>query len=605
MKFVAFVLMTLALVLGPHARSAFGQQQPASPVSPFVAFDRACAACHERGNSDKAPDRGVLRNMTAQAVYKAITGGTTHAALTASDAAKRSLAEFVTGQRMDIASLADAKVMPNRCPANSPLPDPSSGPVWNGWATDFSNTRFQPAKDAGLTADQVSRLKLKWSFGLPGTMGVNSQPTVAGGRLFMQADTGYLYALDAKGGCVYWSFLADGAMRGAITIGPGRGGQVLYFGDSKANVYAVNASTGKSIWKVSVEDHPLSRVTGGLQLYEGRLYVPVASLEDPTGSREHYPCCTFRGSVVALDAATGRRIWKTYTIAAPPKPRAKKANGVQLWSGAGAGIWSSPTIDPMRRALYVGTGNGFTEPAPATTDAVMAFDMDTGKILWSMQGLKGDAFVEECGESNPNCPKKIGPDWDFGDSPILKTLPNGRRILVAGQKSGDVWGLDPDQKGAVVWKTTIADTTPTIAGQIVWGGAADDQHAYFGLNSGGVVALGLADGKRTWLNPLTPPAARAKYHGEDAAVSMIPGVVFSSGWDGMLRALATDSGRVLWSFDMAREFKTVNGVKANGGSMATAGPVIAGGMVFTGSGYVSNGVEDGMPGNVLLAFSAE
>jgi polyvinyl alcohol dehydrogenase (cytochrome) len=601
-KTVAFFTSVLALML-PHARSASGQQSP--PVSPFVAFDQACDACHERGNSDKAPDRGVLRTKTAEAIYRAITAGTTHATLKLDDSAKRSLAEFVSGRRMDIAKVADAKVMPNPCGTNQPLADPSTGPMWNGWAANLTNTRFQPANSAGLSAAQVPKLKLKWAFGLPGTNGVNSQPTIAGGRLFIQVDTGYVYALNAASGCVYWSFAADGAMRGAITIGPGSGGQVLYFGDSKANVYAVNASTGKSIWKVSVDDHPLSRVTGGLQLYESRLYVPVASLEDPTGSREHYPCCTFRGSVVALDAGTGRRIWKTYAIPDPPRPRQKKPNGVQLWSGAGAGIWSSPTIDAMRRALYVGTGNGFTEPAPPTTDAVMAFDLDTGKVLWSVQALKDDAFVEECGQANANCPKKIGPDWDFGDSPILKTLPGGRRILVAGQKSGDVWGYDPDQKGAVVWKTTVADTTPTIAGQIVWGGAADDEQAYFGLNSGGVVALRLADGKRTWLNPLTPPAPRAKYHGEDAAVSMIPGVVFSSGWDGMLRALATDSGRVLWSYDMVQEFKTVNGVKAKGGSMATAGPVIAGGMVFTGSGYVSNGVEDGMPGNALLAFSAE
>jgi polyvinyl alcohol dehydrogenase (cytochrome) len=605
MKFLTVVPVLMALALCAQPRSAYGQQAPAPPESPFVAFDRACGACHERGNSDKAPDRGVLRNMTAEAIYQAIGKGSAHASLMLTDQAKRSLAQFVSGRRMDIARIADASVMPNRCSANPPLADPSGGPMWNGWAANLANTRFQPAEGAGLSPTKVPRLKLKWSFGLPGANGVNSQPTIAGGRLFIAVDTGYLYALNAATGCVYWSYAADGAMRGAITIGPGSGGQALYFGDSKANVYAVSASTGKSIWKVSVDDHPLSRVTGGLQLYEGRLYVPVASLEDPSGSRDHYPCCTFRGSVVALDALTGRRIWKTYTIADPPRPRQKKPNGVQLWSGAGAGIWSAPTIDPSRRALYVGTGNGFTEPAPPTTDAVMAFDMDTGKVLWSVQALKGDAFVEECGQANLNCPTKIGPDWDFGDSPILRTLPTGRRILVAGQKSGDVWGYDPDQKGAVVWRATIADTTPTIAGQIVWGGAADDQQAYFGLNSGGVVALRLSDGKRMWLNPLTPPPARAKYHGEDAAVSMMPGVVFSSGWDGMLRALATDSGRVLWSFDMAQPYQTVNGVKAKGGSMATAGPVVAGGMVFTGSGYVSNGVEDGMPGNVLLAFSAE
>jgi polyvinyl alcohol dehydrogenase (cytochrome) len=309
--------------------------------------------------------------------------------------------------------------------------------------------------------------------------------------------------------------------------------------------------------------------------------------------------------VVALDAATGKQLWKSYTIAETPKPTRKNSNGVQLWGPAGAGVWSAPTIDLQRRAIYVGTGNGFTEPAAKTTDAIVAFSLDSGKLLWSVQDVKDDAFVEFCTPGNDNCPKNLGDDYDFGSPPILKTLPNGRRILVAGQKSGYVWGHDPDRKGAVVWSMRLADMKPGVAGQIVWGGTADDQNAYFGLNSGGVAAVQLADGKQKWLAPLKSPSGRDKYHGEDAALSAIAGVVFSGGWDGLLRALSAETGRVLWEFDMAQDYTTVNGVKAKGGSMATAGPVIAGGMVFAGSGYVSNGYENGMPGNVLLAFSAE
>jgi polyvinyl alcohol dehydrogenase (cytochrome) len=585
---------------------AFAQQQPPKPPpNIFVLVDQACSPCHERGSAGHGPDRSALRKMAPEALYKTLSTHKPAAGL--SDREKRSIASFLGGRPLNIAQTGDAKVMPNHCPGNPPIGDLSAAPVWNGWGVDIMNTRFQPAKGAALSPDQTRKLKLKWAFGLPGATAVNSQPTLAAGRVYIAVETGYVYALDAATGCVYWSFLAEAGMRSAITIAtlPGSTKHALYFGDTKANAYALDASNGELIWKVSVDDHPVARITGAPQLYQGRLYVPVASLEDPTGARPNYPCCTFRGSVVALDAGTGRQIWKTHTILPEPAPSRKTSKGVQLWTGAGAGVWSAPTIDVQRRAVYVGTGNGFTEPAPKTTDAIVAMDLDSGKTLWSVQDLGNDAFVEECTPGNENCPKTVGPDYDFGSSPMLKSLPNGRRILVAGQKSGDVWAHDPDHNGAVVWKTHLADAPPSIAGQIVWGGAVDDQNAYFGLNSGGVAALGLKDGTRKWFAPLTPPPDRTKYHGEDAALAAIPGVVFSGGWDGHLRALSAETGQILWDFDMAREFKTVNGIAAKGGSMSTAGPTIAGGMLFVGSGYISNGVENGMPGNVLLAFSPE
>ncbi len=489
------------------------------------------------------------------------------------------------------------------CSSNPPLGDLSAAPAWNGWGADLQNTRFQPAKDAGLTADHVPALKLKWAFGIPDAKSVIGQPTVAGGRVFISGDTGTIYSLDFATGCQHWSFKAEADIRNAATVAPvpGRPGRnSLYFGDLKGNLYSVDAANGELLWKVAADTHPKARISSSPKLYEGRLYVGVSSLEEVGSSDPGYQCCTFRGSVVALDAATGKQIWKTYTISEPAKPTRKNSKGTQLWGPAGGGVWNSPTIDPKRHALYVGTGDAYTEPAAKGTDSILALDLNTGKVLWSVQDLGGDAWLVGC-DATPrpeNCPKNLGPDFDFGASPILRDLPNGHSILVAGQKSGLVWGHDPDRKGAVVWKVNTADKKPSFAGQIVWGGAADDDAAYFGLSSGGVIAIRLADGTRKWFAPLQPAAGRAA--GRESALSVIPGVVFATGWDGVVHALAASDGHVLWQYDTVKPFETVNGVAGKGGSMGVPGPTIAGGVLFIPSGFP--GIQNGTPGNVLLAF---
>jgi polyvinyl alcohol dehydrogenase (cytochrome) len=492
----------------------------------------------------------------------------------------------------------------NPCPAVARFGDPAASPAWNGWGVDASNARFQPAQAARLPADQITKLKLKWAFGFPGVRSVLGQPSVVGGRLYIGVDTGSVYALDAGTGCLYWSYQAEAGVRTAITIernGPAR--YAAYFGDLKANAYAVDAATGELLWKVHVDPHPSARITGAPKAVEGRVYVPVASGEEGAGVNPKYECCTFRGSVVALDAASGRQIWKTYTIAEEPKPAGKNSDGVKRWAPAGGGVWNSPTIDVTRRALYVGTGDAYTEPAPDTTDAIMALDLDSGKILWVKQDTGNDAWLVGCTAKTPpeNCPRNLGPDHDFGASPILKTLPGGRTILVAGQKSGNVWAHDPDRQGAVVWKTALVGNTTEFGGKIVWGGAADDQSAYFGLGPGGIAAVALRDGERKWFTALEPAPALAQHPGQEGPLTAIPGVVFSGGWDGVLRALSAATGQVIWEYNTVQEFKTVNGVAAKGGSIGAAGPTVAVGTLFVPSGYI--GVRNGMPGNVLLAFS--
>jgi polyvinyl alcohol dehydrogenase (cytochrome) len=418
---------------------------------------------------------------------------------------------------------------------------------------------------------------------------------------------------------VHWSFLAETGVRNAISIGPasaeatadkpasaessaGRAGGApagrlaAFFGDIRGNVYSVDANTGELLWKMNADPHPLAAITGSPTLHEGRLYVPVSSREEAAGGSLNYPCCTFRGSIVALDAATGRQLWKTYAIADAPKPTRRNSQGTQLWTGAGAAIWHAPTIDPRNRAIYVATGDAYTEPAPKTTDAVMAIHIDTGAVLWSVQDYENDAWLVACAQDpTENCPRDLGPDFDFGTSPILQTLPDGKRVLLAGQKSGQVFAHDPDDRGKLLWTAALVEKIGES--EILFGGAADEATAYFALDNGSLGALDPATGRRKWFLPPRPQGPR---RGVTAALTAIPGVVFAGGQDGTVRAHASEDGRVLWSFNMLQDFTTVNDIPARGGAMGAPGPVVAGGMLFVGSGYV--GLGNGTPGNVLLIF---
>ena len=591
------VLSAIVMTLFAASNSARAQSQVG-----FRLFEQRCASCHQAvTNAPGAPDAAKLRRMSAEAVFAVLTTGV-HAKLEGpTDDDKNRIAAYLGGRKVNMAQLGDAKLMSNRCTANPALGDINARPLWNGWGNDVTNVRYQSAKGANLSAAQVPQLKLKWAFGLPEAEETYSQPTIAGGRVFIGSDIGTVYSLDAATGCVYWSFQAEGGMRNAINVAPvkGQAGKyALYFGDVRGNAYRVDAMTGAQVWKVQVEDHPAAQITGAPVFYQDRLYVPVSSSEERTaGVGAAYQCCTFRGSVVALDANSGKQIWKTYVIPDAPKPVGKTAKGVQRWAPAGGALWSSPTIDVQRRAIYIGTGDAYTRPVPKTTDAVMALDMKDGKPLWTIQDFENDAWIVGCGGANksPNCPEDVGPDYDFGSSPILSKLADGRRLIMAPQKSGVVWAHDPDHEGKVLWKVDLGS-------EITFGGAADEQNGYFAVHDGGVGAINMATGEKKWFTP-TPKNANPRINiGNAAAVTVIPGAVFAGAEDGMIRAYSTADGKIIWEFNTAQEYKTVNGVAAHGGSMGGPGPVVAGGMLFVGSGYIFGG---GNVGNVLLAFSPE
>ena len=593
-----------ALVMAAALASGVAPAHAQNPDGEAL-FEEHCAACHL---GDVVPRALAIDNMRAiapSAIVSALTEGLMQqqgAAL--SPAERRAVAEFITGRSVE----ADAGAAVGACvPAPSAdWPGLDGGAQWNGWGVDVRNARFQPADHAALAAVDVPRLQLKWAFGFAGVASAQSQPAVVGGRLFVASVRGEVFALDARTGCTYWTFAAQSGVRSAMTVGRLTDGRhALLFGDFNANVYALDAATGQEIWRRDVDDHPGARITGAPVLHEDRLYVPVSSLEEVMAADPEYACCTFRGSVVALDVATGDVAWKTYAIAETPAPRGRNPEGAFLMGPAGAAVWSAPTIDARRRLVYAATGNAYTEPAAATSDAIIAFDLDTGAIRWTRQFTPDDAFII-CGPGNPNCPEEGGPDFDFGASPVLVTMADGRELLVVGQKSGIGFGLDPDRGGAVAWQYQVGPGS--ALGGIEWGFAVDDEKAYFANSGyltrepGGMAAVRLRTGELVWYSEAHAPVCDPCSPALLAAITAIPGVVFSGAMDGLFRAYDADDGSVLWEFDTNGDYDTVNGVAAKGGSINGPGPVVVDGMVYVNSGYAAFG---GRGGNVLLAFGVE
>ncbi|WP_428098534.1 PQQ-binding-like beta-propeller repeat protein [Candidatus Rariloculus sp.] len=614
----ALVALGCLALMSVRPGPAFAEDGPAL-------YSQLCASCHEAG-TDRAPDLVTLQAMSPERVLTSLESGTMLSMASGrTGVERRAIAEFVTGKAFSepLATTPSPEAMCG--PSESDFVAALDGPRWAGWGANTANTRFQETEMAGLTAADVPRLEVKWAFGFPGELSMDAQPTVTGGRVFLGTQSGAVYSLSAATGCVHWMFQAAVAVRAAISIGrveTQSGSRVAAFiGDRSANVYAVDAATGELLWTTTVDDFALARVTGSPTFHDGRLYVGVASGEESAGASADYECCTFRGSLLALDAVTGAQIWKTYTIE-PARPMAKNRVGTQLWGPSGAPIWNSPAIDVQRNAVYVTTGNNYSGPATANSDAFMAFDMDSGRVLWAHQTTADDDWNTSCRlQDQINCTNLEAPDFDFASPPILVTLANGRRALVAGQKSGVVHAIDPDRDGELIWQARVGKGG--INGGVQWGSAADASAVYVALSDlvrvpvpdslattpdpeggGGMFALRLDTGERAWYTP--PPAGTCEGRercspAQSAAVTGIPGVVFSGSVDGHLRAFSTASGDIVWDFDTVQTYDTVNGIAGRGGSLNVGGAAVSGGTLFVNSGYAQNGT----PGNVLLAFSVD
>jgi len=595
---------------------------------PYAAslFQKNCATCHLSSQAAaRIPQLDVLKTLTPVTILQTLETGVMKAqAAQLSTYERQALANYlgkpVTTQRR-------REELANPCPAGL-LPQGGSvwkdAPSWASWAPGLTNARFQSADDAGLAAVDVPKLAPKWVFAFPDTSVLRSQPAVYRGRVFAGAQDGSFYALDAATGCVHWVTMVQAEVRSGVTVAEVAGKPTVFFGDSSGFIYALDGETGRQIWKLQPEEHPASKATATPVFHQGKLYVGISSLEEALAVSPTYLCCSFRGSESAIDAATGKVIWKRYMIAETAKPRAKTKHGASAAGPSGAGVWNAATLDPEHDTLYIGTGDNYSDPVSPMSDAIVALKMSTGEILWWRQFTK-DAWNSSCYlDDRTSCPDSGGPDFDFAESPILITLPNGKRALIVGQKSGVAYGMDPDNRGKVLWQSRLGKGG-TVGG-IQWGSATDGRNMYAALSDiefhntringgndavsevdptkgGGIFALRVDNGERIWQTP--PPGCGARRPcspAQSAAVTAIPGVVFSSSLDGHLRAYSAADGKIIWDYDTAREFKTVNGVPGHGGSMDVGGPIVAGGMLFVSSGYARRSL---MPGNVLVAFGVE
>ena len=590
-------------------------------------YDKQCASCHDNA-AGRTPTKKMLNDLSAGAIVTAMETGVMRViGQWNMDGPQRvAVAEYLSGEKYT-ANWQGGKTNICESPMKASV-DTFAKAHWNGWGNGDENMRYQDAASAGLTKDDVGELKLKWAFAFPGESNVESQPTVVDGRIYIGSKSGKMYVLDADTGCTYWTFQADNSIKNAALlkeVGPEKR-LVAFFGDIGGWIYAIDAVTSELVWKIRGDTHPAARIVGGFQHYEGALYVGITSLEEGLAIDPNYECCSFRGTILKIDAATGRTIWQTYTIDEVPAMQGKNSRGQSMMGPSGATVWSAVTLDKKLRRIYAATSDNYSQPATSSSDSIVALSMDTGKMEWVYQGLVGDAWNASCQNgTHENCPDDAGPDEDMGSSPMLMVLPSGKRILAAGQKTGVLHVMDPDNNGKLLWKKKLAEGG--ILGGIEWGPANDGQQIYVAaadatwrdqkflsadteLNpetGGGMFAVDPATGNIIWEAPPGTCEGRVESPNkcspaQNAGVTVIPGVVFSGALSGILKAYDTETGAVIWEYDAVRDYTSVSGAEARGGALDGPGTVVVDGTVYVTSGYAKFGAHGG---NVLLAFTAE
>ncbi|MEQ8801495.1 outer membrane protein assembly factor BamB family protein [Haliea sp.] len=604
----------LALLMAAGSTLAGAAADTAPERNGAALYQQYCASCHEGGVA-KAPQFSLLEIMPPSSILRAMQGGvmqTQAADMTAVE--QQRLAEYLSGRTLAEAHMQSTAPM---CSAERAQFDFAARPDTRGWGVDPGNQRFYSSDLAGVTAANIGELELKWAFAFPGALRARSQPAIAGGALFVGSQDGTVYALDRETGCIRWRFATVAEVRNGIVVADWQQGAtaapLLYFGDLVGNVYALNAVTGELAWRDRPDDHPSLTLTASPAVRGDRLYVPLSSLEVTAAADPGYACCTFRGGVAVYNAKTGEKLHTSYTIAEKPVVVGKNAVGTERMAPSGSPVWNTPALDPARGVMYVGTGENYSSPANDTSDAILALSLEDGAIVWSQQMTEGDVWNMGCEtEQRVNCPPEDGPDYDFGAATILATTSEGRDLVLAGQKSGEVFALDPDKGGEIVWRRKLG--RGGIQGGVHFGMALDGDVLYVPMSDfdggprwpgemfPGMFAVDIRTGEVLWYNRTVDICDGREFcqPGLSAATSAIEGAVVAGGMDGMLRAYRKADGKVLWSFDSVREYQTTDGGSATGGSFGgAAGPVFSDGMMFVNSGY---GIYFHMPGNVLLAF---
>ena len=576
----------------------------AAVAGPAEDYAKHCAVCHDKPADDKTPPTTTIRRMNSLRLRHTLERGkmSQHASALSRGAVRALAAYLSTNQHEQMPESA-------YCEGKTPVGDVQLG----HWGFDAANSRRQ----RGDSIPKPEALQLQWAFGVPDVAEMRAQPAVSSTTIYLPTVSGRLYALDKRSGCIRWTYQAERPLRTAATLGKAGDRPTLFVGDQGAYIPAVDAESGRRIWESRAALFDASMATGAPVQHGARLFVPVSASGVVLAMNPRFQCCKSHGGVRALDAASGEVLWTAH-MTEDAKPTYKNELGVQMWGPSGAAVWTSPAIDAKRGVLYVGTGENTSSPATELSDAIVAIDLASGEIKWHFQGTKDDAFNMACGRPGPagaNCPKENGPDFDFGASVIIAQNSAGKDVLLAGQKSGEVFALDPDKEGAVIWRRRLSPGS--ALGGVHWGIAADESHVYVPIGDPpgvtgrrpGVQALRIDDGAEVWRHEAERDCAYRPSaepwpdclprHEFSAAVSIVGGVVLAGGMDGRIFALDRKDGRVRWSFATNRYFDAVNGIETHGGSIDNAGVVAAGDTVIAQSGYTLLATE----GNALLVFA--
>ena len=444
-------------------------------------------------------------------------------------------------------------------------------PRINGWGINNQNHRFIAESDAGITRDNLERLQVKWVFAMPDTQAPHTQPLITPDTVFIGDEPGMVYALDRDSGCEKWRFDAGSTARTALRLLSFlEGGETRYlltFGTADAEVFGLDPRTGQQQWRITADPHSKAMVSGSAIDHNGVIYQPVSSWEAAWAVNPFYACCHFRSSILALDPASGDILWRSYTIADEPKLTNERFFLPDQYGPSGAPVWSQPALDAKRNRLYVGTGENYSSPATDTSDAIIAFDLSTGEMLWHQQFLAADAWNVACESPlDYNCPSERGFDLDFGAPPILVTVA-GRDVILAGQKSGAVFALDPEDNGELLWQSKPG--TGGKLGGVHFSMGVDESRGvlYVPISDRPVTLLGenpegtpnpslhafdILSGKTLWSTPAPNGCVDAAgesiddcHPGLSAAVTVTENLVFAPSLDGHIRVFDAHSGAYL------------------------------------------------------------
>ncbi|MDP3740242.1 MAG: PQQ-binding-like beta-propeller repeat protein [Hyphomonadaceae bacterium] len=598
---------------------------PAGPHPGEAVYKQYCASCHDIPEATKSPTRETLARMTSGQIINALITGKM---IAQAGPLSSQQVSYVSDYLSDAAAVDDTWLAAMRCPANRRTPKLNAQPTVSTFGFDIRNRRNLSYAQAGLTAADFSNLEVAWVVGFPDAVTMRSQAAVVGNSIFLPVgeSKNRVFAFDISDKakpCIQWVWEGERTIRTSAGYGVRKDGKkVVMVGDMGAYIHMIDATNGKELWASHMGLFPGSISTATPVLVGDKVIAPSSQYEIMMAAQPNYECCKTHGGVVALDAMTGKRVWEGHTME-NAKPIRDRGDGKMLWGPAGAPVWNSPSIDLKRNRLYVGTGEANSETAHKNTDALMAFDLADGSIKWAHQATENDVFNVGCGPTGGglNCSKNtVFRDVDFGASTILATQPNGNEIVVAGQKSGTVWAMNPDT-GAVVWKTHIGTGGPN--GGIHWGIAVDDTHVYAPISypgrsipgqdvdpalKPGLYAVNLADGSIDWKFEVKPDCtdARKKFvprcnalFGLSGAPTVVGDHIITGGLDGRLYVVERKTGKLVWQYDTAQDYTTVNGVTANGASIDNASIIAVNGLLIMNSGY---GLFGQGAGNVMIAF---